>query len=340
MKKTCIARPVILLLVVVGLFSCSGGNSSSTNSGNADTTAPSVPTGLLASALTSTQISLIWAASTDNVAVAGYKVNRNSTQISTTVTTSYLDSGLTASTQYCYTMSAYDVAGNVSSASTLACATTPSVATTSDLTGSWIVSVISNNGGGSFTMSLSQSGATVNGTVYMKGYTGNLSGNINGNNISLTIPDPDPACSGSVGSMTGTISGNTMSGNHTSTSGGTCGAETGTWSATKASVGSGVTGAWDVAVFSNTGSGTFIMSLTQSGTAVSGTVYMKGYTGSLSGSINGNNISLIIPDPDPSCNGSVGTNTGTVSSNAMAGSYTSTAGGICTAETGTWSATR
>ncbi len=89
-----------------------------------DTTPPSVPTGLSATAVSSTQINLSWTASTDNVGVTGYDVFRNGTQVGTTTTTSYQDTGLTADTTYSYTVAAYDAAGNVSAQSTAASATT------------------------------------------------------------------------------------------------------------------------------------------------------------------------------------------------------------------------
>ena len=41
-----------------------------------DTAAPSIPTGLTATAISSSQINLSWTASTDNVAVTGYQVFR------------------------------------------------------------------------------------------------------------------------------------------------------------------------------------------------------------------------------------------------------------------------
>ena len=63
------------------------------------------------------QSSIGWSASTDNVGVAGYRVFRNGNQIGTTASTSYADSGLTASTTYAYTVRAYDAAGNVSASS-------------------------------------------------------------------------------------------------------------------------------------------------------------------------------------------------------------------------------
>ncbi|MDD5463455.1 MAG: fibronectin type III domain-containing protein, partial [Methylococcales bacterium] len=80
-----------------------------------DTTAPSVPAYLTATAISSTQINLSWGASTDNVGVTGYKVFRNGTQIATVTGTSYSDTGLAASTVYSYTVLSYDAAGNSSS---------------------------------------------------------------------------------------------------------------------------------------------------------------------------------------------------------------------------------
>jgi chitodextrinase len=89
-----------------------------------DSTPPSVPTNLSATAVSSSAINLTWSASTDNVGVTGYNIYRNNTQIGTSPTNSYSDTGLTASTQYTYTVSAYDAAGNVSAQSGSASATT------------------------------------------------------------------------------------------------------------------------------------------------------------------------------------------------------------------------
>ena len=90
-----------------------------------DTTAPSVPTGLTAVAISSSQINLAWIASTDpDSAVAGYKIFRGGTQIGTSPSTSYSDAGLSPSTAYTYTVSAYDAAGNISAQSASASATT------------------------------------------------------------------------------------------------------------------------------------------------------------------------------------------------------------------------
>jgi hypothetical protein len=89
-----------------------------------DTTAPSIPTNLIATATSSTQVNLTWTASTDNVGVTGYKIFRNGTQVNTSTTNSYSDTNLTPSTTYSYTVLANDAAGNNSSQSTASSATT------------------------------------------------------------------------------------------------------------------------------------------------------------------------------------------------------------------------
>ena len=90
----------------------------------ADTSAPTVPTNLTATAVSSSQINLNWTVSTDNVGVVGYKVYRGGVQIATSITNSYSNKGLAASTAYSYTVSAYDAAGNNSAQSASKSATT------------------------------------------------------------------------------------------------------------------------------------------------------------------------------------------------------------------------
>src|SRR5438552_1085719 len=89
-----------------------------------DTTPPSVPTGLRASAVSSSQINLSWAASSDNVGVSGYRVFRDGAQIATTSATSFTNQGLAPSTMYSYAVAAFDAAGNLSARSSPASATT------------------------------------------------------------------------------------------------------------------------------------------------------------------------------------------------------------------------
>jgi chitodextrinase len=95
--------------------------------GAPDTTPPSTPANVQASGITSATVTLSWTASTDNVGVAGYKVNRDGYQIATTTQTSFLDTNLTPSTTYAYTVAAYDSPGNVSATSSpaLTVTTTP-----------------------------------------------------------------------------------------------------------------------------------------------------------------------------------------------------------------------
>jgi poly(beta-D-mannuronate) lyase len=95
-----------------------------TDSAVSDTQAPTVPTGLSASAASSSQINLSWAASTDNVGVTGYDIYRAGSLVGSSATTSYSDSGLSASTSYSYTVKAKDAANNTSAASGSASATT------------------------------------------------------------------------------------------------------------------------------------------------------------------------------------------------------------------------
>ncbi len=85
---------------------------------------PTAPTGLTSTAKTSSSVSLSWTASSDNKAVTGYDVYRGSAKVGSTTTTSYTDSGLSASTAYSYTVKAKDAAGNVSAASSALSVTT------------------------------------------------------------------------------------------------------------------------------------------------------------------------------------------------------------------------
>jgi len=82
-----------------------------------DTTAPTAPTGLSYSGLTSTGLTLSWTASSDNVGVTGYSVYAGSTPAGTTSVTSCSIAGLTPSTAYSFTVKAKDAAGNFSAAS-------------------------------------------------------------------------------------------------------------------------------------------------------------------------------------------------------------------------------
>ncbi len=131
----------------------------------ADTTAPTAPTSLTASVVSSSQINLSWTASTDNVGVTGYRVERcqgstctNFAQIGTPTGTTYSNTGLSANTTYRYRARATDAAGNLSSYSSIISVTT-SCNSRSFVSGS--VSPSSVTAGGSYTVSCDY-GATTN----------------------------------------------------------------------------------------------------------------------------------------------------------------------------------
>lgn len=79
-----------------------------------DAIGPSAPSNLKVGAITSTAIVISWSPSTDNNAVAGYKIFRDGSQIVTTSSTSFKDRSLSPSTTYTYTVIAYDTNGNKS----------------------------------------------------------------------------------------------------------------------------------------------------------------------------------------------------------------------------------
>ncbi|MFD4414858.1 glycosyl hydrolase family 18 protein [Streptomyces sp. NPDC058467] len=84
--------------------SCDGGT---TVPGDNPPSAPGTPT---ASSITDTSVKLSWSAATDDKGVKNYDVLRGGTKVATVTTTSYTDTGLTAGTDYSYTVQARDTA--------------------------------------------------------------------------------------------------------------------------------------------------------------------------------------------------------------------------------------
>jgi hypothetical protein len=83
-----------------------------------DTAAPSVPTGITATA-SATQVTLSWSPSTDTggCGVAGYRVYRDNKELAPTTSTSYSDTTVAPNKRYRYRLSAHDNAGNSSARS-------------------------------------------------------------------------------------------------------------------------------------------------------------------------------------------------------------------------------
>ena len=234
----------------------------------------------------SSQIALSWTASTDPLGVTGYRVERcqgvgcvNFTQISTTTSTSFNDTGLTASTTYTYRVRATDTAGNLSAYSNTLSAYTQA----SQVLVPTVTSVSPNNGpiaGGT--------AVTITGTSFAAGATVTFGAAaatnvvvVSGTQITATTP------AGSAGGATVTVTVNSQSGSLTngftyvvpatvsslspnsgSTAGGTAVTITGTNFAPGATVTFGSAAATNVVVVS----GTQITAKTPAGSAGAVTV--------------------------------------------------------------------
>jgi hypothetical protein len=87
------------------------------------TLTPSVPASLQRTVHTTTSVTITWAASTPaaNCTLSGYHVFRGATKVADIAagTTTYTDTGLTASTTYSYTVTASDTASHTSAASAI-----------------------------------------------------------------------------------------------------------------------------------------------------------------------------------------------------------------------------
>ncbi len=96
----------------------------------ADTTPPSVPSGVTAQANSSTSVTVAWNASTDNWKMGGYRIYRGLSPTSMklvggTSSTSYTDTTTKARTTYYYAVAAFDAFGNLSVKSTPVAVKTP-----------------------------------------------------------------------------------------------------------------------------------------------------------------------------------------------------------------------
>ncbi len=108
--------------------------------GTTDTTAPSKPANVKATAVNGTTVDVSWSPATDNVGVARYEIRRalgsgSSSVIATSVTTTYRDATAAPGTTYNYSVRAIDAAGNASATSSNAAVTTPQAQTPPPPTG-------------------------------------------------------------------------------------------------------------------------------------------------------------------------------------------------------------
>jgi hypothetical protein len=130
-------------LPVIHVYQVNAGGTSRAPS--VDITAPSAPSNLTASVASASQINLSWSPSTDNVAVAGYRVERcqessctNFAQFAIPIGTTASSTGLTANTTYRFRIQAADAAGNLSGYSSIINATTQATTTPSTSNGNTV----------------------------------------------------------------------------------------------------------------------------------------------------------------------------------------------------------
>ncbi|MFH1228576.1 MAG: LamG-like jellyroll fold domain-containing protein [Planctomycetota bacterium] len=144
---------------------------SATTPATVDVTAPTVPGGLTATAVSQGQINLSWNTSTDTggSGLAGYKIYRNNVYLISVANTSYSDSGLSASMTYTYKIAAYDTAGNSSAQSGAVSATTQDITGGSSVPGCVAWWKFDETSG---TTAADASGNGNNGTVYGPTWSG------------------------------------------------------------------------------------------------------------------------------------------------------------------------
>ncbi len=123
---------------------------------------PPTPQNLTTSTAGTNQINLVWNASGG---ATGYLVKRGGSQIATTSTTNYLDTGLAVGAVYCYTVAATNSTGGVSADSASVCASTLPATSATNLLALWTLDE------GSGTLAYDSSGNSNTGTVAGSSWT-------------------------------------------------------------------------------------------------------------------------------------------------------------------------
>lgn len=157
-----------------------------------DTQAPSDPTNLVASNPTDNSINLSWTASTDNVSVTSYDIYQGGINLYNTVTNSFVVTGLSANTNYCFTVRANDGSGNTSGFSNQACEnTSDNGSQTTDL-------FISEYVEGSVTNKAIEIANFTGGPISLSNYTLKLATNSNNFSTTYTFPNSPTIANGDV----------------------------------------------------------------------------------------------------------------------------------------------
>jgi RHS repeat-associated protein len=140
-----------------------------------DTQAPTVPTGVSATAVSPTQVNLSWTASSDDRAVIRYSVYRGGSLLSvvTGALTSFTDRSTNKNTAYAYTVSSSDAAGNSSAVSSTANVTTPNGSVPTDTTAPTVPTGLSVTATSSIQLNLAWTASTdANGVQGYRVYRG------------------------------------------------------------------------------------------------------------------------------------------------------------------------
>lgn len=131
-KSNLFLKLIAILLLSVVLSSCqssgSGSGDSTSDAGSQidDGEAPDRVNLDSVTVLSFQSIEIVWQTGSDNIAVSGYDIYRNETNIASvnSADTIFTDTDLDPETLYCYEITAYDAAGNQSPASSQLCETT------------------------------------------------------------------------------------------------------------------------------------------------------------------------------------------------------------------------
>ncbi len=147
-----------------------------------DTTPPAPPTMLAQTGSTATTVSFGWAASTDNIGVAGYGIYVNGTLSTSTTATSASVGGLACGSSTVIAVDAFDAAGN---RSTKASASMPTAACPADTSPPSVPTNLVVSGTTQASVTLSWSPSTDD--VGVAGYQTFLDGNANGSTTNTSI---------------------------------------------------------------------------------------------------------------------------------------------------------
>ena len=209
-----------------GTTACHGSTTSN------DTTPPSTPTGLAATAPSGSGVALSWNAASDNVGVASYRISRGGTAIGTSSTATFTDSTVAPNTTYSYTVSAADQAGNRSPESAPVSITTPGSLAFTAAADAWIEQDLPTTNFGTGT-SIQVDGSPVKRSLMRFSVTGTGTGGVAKATLRLFCTNPS-SFGGEVRSVTATWSETGVTWNTSPAFG----------SSTVASLGSVVVGAW------------------------------------------------------------------------------------------------